>query len=48
MEGKLLVGPAGCLDTKPEKRSDAHIFISYKASWEEALERINKFDCLPE
>lgn len=48
MEGKLLVVPAGCLDTKLEKRPDAHIFISNKASWDEALEKINKFDGLPE
>ena len=48
MEGKLLVVPAGCLDTKLEKRPDAHIFISNKASWDEALEKINQFECLPE
>lgn len=48
MEGKLLVVPAGCLDTKLEKRPDAHIFMSNKASWDESLEDIFKFERFPE
>jgi hypothetical protein len=47
MDGKLLVVPAGCLDTKLAKRPDAHIFISNKASWDESLEEINKFERFP-
>lgn len=47
MDGKLLVFPAGCLDTKLEKRPDAHIFISNKADWDESLEKITKFGRLP-
>lgn len=47
MDGKLLVVPAGCLDTKLVKRPDAHIFISNKASWDESLEEINKFERSP-
>lgn len=48
MDGKLLVVPAGCLDTKLEKRPNAHIFISNKASWDASLENIKKIDRLPE
>ncbi|MFB6317767.1 GFA family protein [Saccharicrinis sp. FJH54] len=48
MEGQLLAVPAGCLDTTLDIRPDAHIFISNKASWDESLETIRKFDCLPE
>jgi hypothetical protein len=48
MDGRLLVVPAGCLDTKIEKRPDAHIFISNKASWDESLEEIVKFERFPE
>ena len=46
--GKLLVVPAGCLDTKLEKKPDAHIFVSNRANWDESLEKINKFERLPE
>lgn len=48
MDGKLLVVPAGCLDTKLDKRPDAHIFFSNKASWDDSLELVHKFDRLPE
>lgn len=48
MGGKLLVVPAGCLDTKLEKQPDAHIFISNKADWDESLEKIKRFERLPE
>jgi len=48
MDGKLLVVPAGCLDTKLEKRPNAHIFTSNRASWDELLEEIKKFGRFPE
>nr|WP_319998386.1 GFA family protein [uncultured Draconibacterium sp.] len=48
MGSKLLVVPAGSLDTKLEKRPDAHLFISSKAAWDEALEEIKRFERLPE
>lgn len=48
MNGKLLVVPAGCLDTELDVRPDAHIFISNKARWDESLENIKKFDRFPE
>lgn len=47
MDGKLIVVPAGCLDTKLEKRPDAHIFTASKACWDDALDDIKKFEQLP-
>lgn len=47
MDGKLLVVPAGSLDTKLYMRPNAHIFISNKADWDESLEKISKFQRLP-
>ncbi|TRZ41832.1 GFA family protein [Robertkochia solimangrovi] len=48
MEGKLLVVPAGCLDTEIDRRPDAHIFFSNKANWDESLETLKRFDRLPD
>ncbi len=48
MDGNLLVVPAGCLDTILETRPIAHIFTSNKASWDESLEEIDKFERFPE
>ena len=48
MDGKLLVVPAGCLDTILDNRPNAHIFISNKANWDCSLEEINKFERFPE
>ena len=47
MEGKLLVVPAGSLDTELTKTPDAHIFFSSKAHWDENLETIKKFEAYP-
>lgn len=47
MDGKLLVVPAGCLDTKVEIKPTAHLFCASKANWENDLEKIKKFDQLP-
>ena len=47
MEGKLLVVPAGSLDTKLDKVPDGHIFISNKADWDESLESVKHFQRLP-
>ena len=46
--GKLLVVPAGCLDTKTDIRPDGHIFIADKADWDHDLEHIQTFGHLPE
>jgi hypothetical protein len=48
MDGKLIVVPAGCLDTKLEKRPDAHIFTASKACWDDALDDIKSFKRFPE
>ncbi len=47
-DGKLLVVPAGCLDTKTDIRPDGHIFIADKADWDHDLEHIQAFGHLPE
>lgn len=47
MEGKLLVVPAGSLDTELTMRPNAHIFYGSKAHWEEDLEGVKKFEGLP-
>jgi len=47
MDGKLLVVPAGCLETPIQKRPDAHICLDDKASWDEALEKITKYGGFP-
>lgn len=48
MDGKLLVVPAGSLDSKIIIRPDAHIFYSSKAEWSEDLEGIKKFQSFPQ
>lgn len=47
MDGKLLVVPAGSVDTQVMLKPDAHLFCSSKASWENNLESIKKFDTYP-
>ncbi len=45
---KLLVVPAGSLDTEPELKPDARIFLDSKAGWVEGLDNIPGFGALPE
>ncbi|MCB1488035.1 MAG: GFA family protein [Bauldia sp.] len=40
MEGKLLVVPAGSLDTALPTRPDAHIFVASRADWDDHLEAV--------
>lgn len=47
MEGKLLVVPAGSLDSELALVPDAHLFCSSKVPWSEGLEKIKKFDTFP-
>lgn len=47
MDGKLLVAPAGCLNTPVPVKPNGHIFISSKANWDEALETVPKFETFP-
>jgi hypothetical protein len=48
MDGKLLVVPAGSLDSPLDKKPDGHLFMSSKANWDESLELVDKFERLPE
>jgi hypothetical protein len=43
----LLKVPAGSLDTDVPIRPDAHIFVSSRANWDEALEKVPRVDRLP-
>ena len=47
MEGKLLVVPAGSLDTEIETSPTAHIFWASRASWEDKLGNIQRFEKYP-
>lgn len=47
MEGKLLVVPAGCLDTDVNTKPTAHIFNASKANWEDSLSTLQRFDKTP-
>ena len=47
VEGKLLVVPAGSLDTGIPNTPDAHIFMSSKAGWDTGLEEIPKLERYP-
>lgn len=46
-EGKLVLVPAGSLDSPVAKRPDAHIFMSSKASWDESMEAVRHFEKFP-
>jgi hypothetical protein len=48
MDGQLLVVPAGSLDQVIEKRPQAHLFCSSKASWDNDLDLIKQFNTFPE
>ncbi len=48
MDGELLVVPAGCLDSYLPIVPDAHIFVTSRAEWDNDLEKLSKFDQLPE
>ena len=47
MNGELLVVPAGSLNSEVPIRPNAHIFVSSKAGWDEALEKIPTVERLP-
>lgn len=46
-ESKLVVVPAGSLDTAIGNEPDAHIFMSSKAAWDNNLEEIQKLEKYP-
>ena len=47
MGGKLLVVPAGCLDSTVSLSPTAHIFYSSRATWANELEKLPKIDKAP-
>ena len=44
---RLLQVPAGSLDSDVPLQPTAHIFLSDKANWDEALDKVTKFENLP-
>lgn len=48
MEGRLLVVPAGSLDSDINIKPQGHIFYSSKANWDNELESIPTFEENPE
>lgn len=47
MDGKLLVVPAGSLNSEIMIRPNAHIFVASRAGWDDALEKIPMLEKLP-
>jgi hypothetical protein len=47
MNRKLLVVPAGSLNSEVRIRPNAHIFVSSRARWDHALEKVPTVDKLP-
>ena len=47
MDGKLLVVPAGSLDTDIEIIPTGHIYLNEKANWDFNLEKFPHYDELP-
>lgn len=45
--GRLLVVPAGSLDTAVTLRPDQHIFVSSRADWDRALESVPSAEKFP-
>ena len=48
MDGKIVVVPAGSLDSASLSKPDAHIFYESKAGWEDSLEKIKRFEGVPQ
>ena len=46
-DGGLLAVPAGSLDSRIDLRPDAHIFVSSRACWDDALESLPVFGKFP-
>ncbi|MCV0429494.1 MAG: GFA family protein [Roseibium sp.] len=47
MDGKLLVVPAGSLDTAPDLRPNGHIFTASRADWDNNLQDLPAFEKFP-
>jgi len=48
MDGKLLVVPAGSMDSGIHVKPQGHIYYSYKANWDTGLEKVPVFEELPD
>jgi hypothetical protein len=46
--GRMLVVPAGSLDSAVSTRPNAHIFVASRADWDHELEEIPKVERLPQ
>ena len=47
MNGKLLVVPAGSLDSDINIKPQGHIYYASRANWDNKLEEVSKFEVLP-
>ena len=47
MDGKLLVVPAGSIDSNIDIKPQGHIYYANKANWDNELENVPKFEELP-
>lgn len=47
-DGNFTVLPAGTLDNNTELEPTAHIFYGSRASWEDKMNTLSRFDMLPE
>lgn len=47
MDGKLLVVPAGSIDSDININPQGHIYYANKANWDTELEKVPKFEELP-
>lgn len=47
MDGKLLVVPAGSIDNDINMKPQGHIYYKSKANWDSELEKVTKFEELP-
>ena len=47
MDGKLLVVPAGSIDSDVDIKPQGHIYYASKANWDTELEKVPKFEELP-
>ncbi|WP_324824690.1 GFA family protein [Sinanaerobacter sp. ZZT-01] len=45
--GKLLVVPAGCMDSDIHIKPQGHIYCTNRASWDHDLEKVPQFEELP-
>ncbi|KAF5056342.1 GFA family protein [Anaerotignum sp.] len=46
-DGQLLVVPAGCIDSDINIKPQGHIYYANRASWDHDLEKVPKFEELP-